>query len=339
MIRSSRAWTILQLLWLITCDDFATFVLPNTAFGTFGALSSSLLTTVPPSSSSSSSSSSTSTDDYRRLVLLRLPATILFNWSNLLIFDLANQRLPDSVAEDALNKPWRPIPRGLLTSTQMRRCMLLAIPLVLGVNHFWLHVGTETSLLFVLTWLYNDLQGGDESWVLRNVIIAAAFGVYNLGSLKVAGGVGVDGSAGTGTGTGTRTGTTKMTPLGVAWVVVISGVILATMQVQDLKDVAGDRSRGRLTAPLVLGDRLARWTIALPVLFWSVVCSLIWGPRLWGLPTVTLGILVAYRCVTPSSPSPSPSEGQGDNTKRLRDRRTWQLWAFWTATLYALPCM
>ncbi|KAK8018991.1 UbiA prenyltransferase [Apiospora marii] len=320
MILPNRVWTIFHLLWLITEDDFATFVLPNTAFGVFGALSGSLLA-VPPGSSSDMSSI-TSTNDQRRLrlrlLLLRLPATIFFNWSNLLIFDLANQRLPDSVREDALNKPWRPVPRGLLTSTQMRQAMLLAIPLVLAANHFWLHVGVETTLLFVLTWLYNDLRGGDESWVLRNVIIAAAFGVYNLGSLKVAGGVGAGGSV-----------ETKMTPLGMAWVVVISGVILATMQVQDLKDVAGDRSRGRLSAPLVLGDRLARWTIALPVLFWSVVCSLIWGPRLWGLPTVALGILVAYRCVTP------PASGQGT----MRDRRTWQLWAFWTATLYALPCL
>lgn len=308
---------MLRLLWLITEDDFATFVLPNTAFGTFGALSGSLLTTTTVPSPSSSS-----TNSIRRwstaLLLLRLPATILFNWSNLLIFDLANQRLPDSVREDALNKPWRPVPRGLLTSTQMRRALLCAMPLVLAANHFWLHVGVETVLLFVLTWMYNDLRGGDESWILRNVIIAAAFGVYNLGSLKVAGGVG-----------GSSNSVAKLTPLGMGWVVVISGVILATMQVQDLKDVAGDRSRGRLSAPLVLGERLARWTIALPVLFWSVVCSLIWGPRLWGLSTVALGILVAYRCVTPS-----PS-GQGT----LRDRRTWQLWAFWTATLYALPCM
>lgn len=322
MIPPSRVWTIFHLLWLITQDDFATFVLPNTAFGTFGALSGSLLTVPPSSSSSDMSGGTVSTADHGRLrlrlplLLLRLPATIFFNWSNLLIFDLANQRQPDSVREDALNKPWRPVPRGLLTSTQMRQAMLLAIPLVLAANHFWLHVGVETALLFVLTWLYNDLRGGDESWVLRNAIIAAAFGVYNLGSLKVAGGVG-----------GSRE--TQMTPLGTAWVVVVSGVILATMQVQDLKDVAGDRSRGRLSAPLVLGDRLARWTIALPVLFWSVVCALIWGPRLWGLPTVALGILVAYRCVTP------PPSGQGT----MRDRRTWQLWAFWTATLYALPCM
>ncbi|KAK8131819.1 hypothetical protein PG984_008257 [Apiospora sp. TS-2023a] len=319
MIRPSRVWTILHLLWLITCDDFATFVLPNTAFGTFGALSGSLLMTAPPGSGSSSGSSS-NTDDYRRLVLLRLPATILFNWSNLLIFDLANQRLPDSVTEDALNKPWRPIPRGLLTPTQMRRLMLLATP------WSWRSITSGSTLLFVLTWLYNDLRGGDESWILRNVIIAAAFGVYNLGSLKVAGGVGIGSNSSV---------ETTMTPLGVAWVVVISGVILATMQVQDLKDVAGDRSRGRLSAPLVLGGRLARWTIALPVLFWSVVCSLIWGPRLWGLPTVTLGILVAYRCVATTS---SPSSRHGEETK-LRDRRTWQLWAAWTATLYALPCM
>lgn len=41
------------------------------------------------------------------------------------------------------------------------------------------------------------------------------------------------------------------------------------MHSQDMKDQDGDRSRGRRTAPIVLGDVVARSTIAIS--FWSVV--------------------------------------------------------------------
>lgn len=57
----------------------------------------------------------------------------------------------------------------------------------------------------------------------------------------------------------------------------LSGVILTTMQVQDLKDQEDDRARDRLTAPLVTGDASTRWTIALPVLSFSIGCPAFWG--------------------------------------------------------------
>lgn len=286
----------LNLFWLLTKDDAATFVAPNTAFGMFGALAGSTL--MIPSSSPLD-------------VLLRLPLVVFFNWTNLLVFDLANQRLPESALEDALNKPWRPVPRGLMTSVQVRRAMLFFIPLVLVVNHFLLDAGVETALIQILTWLYNDLRGGDDHWILRNVIIAVAFGFFNLGSLRVAHGSLQRGS---------------VTAVGVAWTATISGVILTTMHVQDLKDQEGDQARGRRSAPLALGDQLSRYTIAVPVLFWTLFCAEFWplGVTLRAGPVV-LGALVAVRCLAYSG--------------KTSDRLTWELWALWTATLYSMPCL
>ncbi|KAK8102375.1 UbiA prenyltransferase family [Apiospora sp. TS-2023a] len=302
-----------NLFWLITQDDFGTFVGPNTAFGVFGALAGPLFLVHPLSAFD---------------VLLRLPAVVLFNWSNLLIFDLANQRLPESALEDAANKPWRPVPSGLLTSDQLRRAMLVLLPLVLGLNHVLFDTGTETALLFALTWMYNDLGGGDDGWVQRYVIIAAAFGLYNLGSVRVASSSGLSG----------------LTPDALLWIFIISAVILTTMHVQDLKDQEGDRRRERRTAPHVLGDGTARWTIAIPVGAWSVFCTAFWGVGVchWGrdmgeaivvsAPLVAisayiilLGAWVSLRCLTLRTPA--------------SDRSTWQLWALWTANLYALPCL
>ncbi|KAF3063695.1 hypothetical protein GL218_02601 [Daldinia childiae] len=281
----------LVLFWLFTVDDAGTFVIPNVVFGLCSALSAPVLAT--PQSDAAS-------------ILIRLPRVIFFNWSNLLIFDLANQRLPESAQEDALNKPWRPVPGGLVTSVQIRRAMLVWIPIVLITNHIF-GVGTETSLLYVLTWLYNDLMGGDENWICRNVIIATAFWMYNTGSAKLANGG----------------HTAHITEKGEVWTIVVSGVILTTMHVQDLKDQEGDRARGRRLAPYVLGDRVARWTISIPVFFWSYYCTWFWGVGMAGIGIVVLGMTVAVRCLTCSG--------------KHADRRTWELWALWTATLYMLP--
>ena len=283
----------LHTLWLFTKDDFDTFVIPNTIFGLSAALSKELV----PSAAYHLQAYNT---------LRRLPLVIFFNWSNLLIFDLANQRLPDSIREDMINKPWRPLPAGRISPQQTRRMMIIAMLLVM-LSNYLLGVWKETALLFNLTWIYNDLGGGDDNWLVRNINIAIAYFLYNLGSLRIASGA---------------SGQAEVV-LGIeafGWTAVISAVILTTMQVQDLKDQEGDRAHERQTAPLVLGESMARWTIAIPVLFWSFACALFWG--LWTLPIV-IGSYVAYRVLWQRG--------------RENDRRSWKVWCLWTAVLYILP--
>ena len=67
----------------------------------------------------------------------------------------------------------------------MRRLLLAALPSVL-IIHLILGAWQETSLLFGLTWMYNDIQGGNDRFILRCMIISLAFGLYNGGSLRVA---------------------------------------------------------------------------------------------------------------------------------------------------------
>ncbi|KAJ5357280.1 UbiA prenyltransferase family-domain-containing protein [Penicillium brevicompactum] len=233
-----------KTLWLFTESDFATFVIPDTAFGIFGALSGPLL----------------SENHHPNLfqVLGRLPAVILWNWSNLLIFDLANQQHPESVLEDKVNKPWRPLPSGRISMAQTQHMILIAIPVVLVLNYY-LGAWEETALLFVLTWIYNDLGGGEDGFVIRNTVIATAFSQYNKGSLRVA----------------TQGGFT-VKPDTWCWLVMTSAVIATTMHVQDMKDQKGDAIKGRRTVPLVLGDSKARWTIAVPTVVWSIACPAFW---------------------------------------------------------------
>ncbi|KAM7214556.1 UbiA prenyltransferase family domain containing protein [Rhypophila decipiens] len=204
-----------SLLWSFIESDFFTFAVPGTAFGLFGAQASSLLCDhdEPPISPLQ--------------ILRRMPLILAFNVGNLLIVDLANQRTDRSVAEDKVNKPWRPIPQGKITIEQARRLLLAAIPVILALDYV-LGVGKHGLMIAVLCWMYNDLGGSDEALV-REMCNAVAYGLFNSGSLAVA------------------VGRPGLSRLGLSWTLIISGVILTTMQVQDLKDQAGDQLRGRKT--------------------------------------------------------------------------------------------
>ncbi|KAF1975732.1 hypothetical protein BU23DRAFT_632428 [Bimuria novae-zelandiae CBS 107.79] len=79
----------LYTIWLITCNDLKSIVLPETAFGIFSSLATSLTTNPDPKVSE---------------VLYRIPHVVMWNWLNVLLFDIANQRLPDSIVEDRVNK-------------------------------------------------------------------------------------------------------------------------------------------------------------------------------------------------------------------------------------------
>ncbi|KAF7531606.1 hypothetical protein G7054_g8693 [Neopestalotiopsis clavispora] len=288
--------SFIHLLWEFIESDFLTFAVPNTAFGIFGAFAPALLM--------DEASSSTFTI---KLAMQRLPLVLAYNVGNLLVFDLANQRSPASVVEDRINKSWRPIPQGKITTDQTRLLMLVVIPSVLLVNYIlgaWQH----GVFILVLTWMYNDLQGGDEPF-LREVIIAIAYGLFNAGSLLIAVGPG-----------------SSLGSLGRTWTAVVSGVILSTMQVQDLKDQKGDKTRGRKTIALFLGERVSRISTAFFVCFWSCVCAHLWdiGPLVCSFMAI-IAATVALRVLLISTQ-------QGD-------ARTWRIWCFWHASLYALPVL
>ncbi|EHL00687.1 putative Digeranylgeranylglyceryl phosphate synthase [Glarea lozoyensis 74030] len=173
-----------RMIWEFIESDFVTFAVPNSAFGIFGAFAS----------------------------------------TKLICNDLSTIPSPQSVVEDRINKPWRPIPRGKITCDQTRRLMLVVVPITLALNYY-LGAWNQGIAIHILTWLYNDLGGGDEVFV-RELIIAIAYGFFNSGSLTIA--VGPECS---------------LSALGITWTIIVSGVILTTMQVQDLKDQKGDKTR------------------------------------------------------------------------------------------------
>jgi 4-hydroxybenzoate polyprenyltransferase len=280
----------LYSIWLITCNDLKSIVVPETAFGIFSALASQL----------------TTNDDPKAVdVLSRLPQVILWNWLNVLLFDIANQRLPDSIIEDEVNKAWRPIPAGRLTPKEARRLLLVVIPLVF-LGSLCLGGVVETIAMMVLTWMYNDLGGADEIYIVRNLINALGFMCYSSGSTNVA------------------AGNHSLTPWAYAWITVVGGIIFTTLSMQDLPDVEGDAKRKRRTSPLVMGDSWCRWEIAVPILLWSAFCPTFWNSHWIGYAvTLSMGAYLSFRILCYRTTA--------------EDAVSFQTWCLWTGIIYTLP--
>ncbi|KAF2265763.1 hypothetical protein CC78DRAFT_552773 [Lojkania enalia] len=288
----SLVTTVRQTLYLFTKNDFLTFAIPTALFAFFGTLSGPTLTSNPSPSLSQT--------------IFRVPSALLIVWSNLLVFDISNQRLPSAVEEDKVNKPHRPLPSGRITSEATRRLLLFGIPFVLALGWYF-SCWQETLLLNTAIWMYNDLGGCDEDWVLRNLLIAVGYGLYSSAALRVLAGPDY-----------------AISEKGFQWVVLVTLVMFVTQHICDIKDVEGDRLRGRKSAPIMLGDKLVRWSVAVPIILCSVACPMFFGVGVLGYAlTLPMGMLVAGRTMA---------------FRDLRaDKLTWKLWALWTCGLFVLP--
>lgn len=183
----------------------------------------------------------------------RLFRVVLWIWLQLLVLDVANQRLPDSIAEDRINKPWRPITSGRISPEGARRLLLASISVTLATS-VWLGATSETLVLFTLNWMYNDLGLANGHWLLRNLMNALGITTIGVGATRVACGHHL---------------TVLLVPA-TRWWLLCAGMLLTTIHAQDLYDQQGDAARGRSTAPLLLGDSVARWSVGVGVLAWSI---------------------------------------------------------------------
>ncbi|KAF6228820.1 hypothetical protein HO173_011668 [Letharia columbiana] len=285
----------LKTLWLFTFSDFKTIVVPSTAFAILTAVSGPSLTT--------NSSVPSLSDLYPRL-----PLVLSWTWLTLLLVDIANQRHPGSVLEDSLNKPWRPLPSGRISTFGARRLLLIAIPSVLAITKFFLPQGLPVTIIAIIgSYMYNDLGGADESFLVRNLMNAAAITCFGAGAAQVAIGEQV-----------------ALNVDAYRWLAIIAAIVTTTIQVQDMEDQEGDRARGRVTIPLFLGDVTARHSIALLVSAWSFVCPAYWGLNALGyvLPGA-VGLTIAGRTLTMRNVQ--------------ADKDNWRAWNIWMMTLYLLP--
>jgi hypothetical protein len=162
----------LHAIFLFTSNDFKSILIPHTVIGLLQASTGPLLTT------------NASPDIWA--ILRRAYMVLAWNGLNLLTFNVTNQRLPPSISEDSVNKPWRPMPSGLITPVEAKRLLRLLIPLTYTVSVFWTGAAFETLGMVAMTWLYNDLEGGDDSVFLRHGLNGCAFALHTYASTMIA---------------------------------------------------------------------------------------------------------------------------------------------------------
>lgn len=272
-----------------------TTVYPQTVFGVFSALSGPLLTTAP-------------SPPGLYQVICRVPKIVIWIWLNLLIFTLANQRLPDSILEDRVNKPWRNLPSGRVTPAGAKRLLLYTLPAVFGATVCFIGGVEENLLMIMLSWMYCELGGAEEHFFVKNAFNAAGYTTNGAASLRLASGFPEH----------------TLNDTAYKWIAMMCGIIASTIQIQDLQDQEGDRARGRNTAPLSLGDGVTRWSVSVLVFMWSCFCPAFWQLGIGGyiLP-ICSGVVVARRLLLFRSPK--------------ADERSFAMWCFWLGTIYILP--
>ena len=295
----------LYSIWLFTFTDLKTIVIPSTAFGLFNGCAISLATASTPTSHPNLPST--------HQILSRTPVVLGWVWVNLLPFAISNQRQPEAIQEDSLNKPWRTMPSQRLSPEFAKRLMLAFYCLAAISSLFLGNLIQCLTLVFLGHW-YNNLRGADASCLIRNFVNGCGFVCFSSGAMQVA----IGGRSSEGRGS-----ESALQLLGW-WYFVIACIVFSTVQTQDMYDQRGDAARNRKTVPLVVGDGLARWTIAVPMVIWCWITPWLWVSSPLGyVASVLLGLTVAVRTLIVRS------EGG--------DKVTFRFWNLWLVSVYLLP--
>ncbi|KAK7442517.1 hypothetical protein VKT23_016115 [Stygiomarasmius scandens] len=230
--------------------------------------------------------------------------SLFWIWVHLLQFNISNQIV--SLNEDRENKSYRPLPASLITIQHATALKYLLIPLCWALSaQYGATVLTASVFIGGLTILYNDL-GAHAHWASRNLVNAAGFACYEIGSTLVA-------------SIHPQQPSDKMKAA-----VSLSALILATtIHAQDFRDQRGDVLIGRKTLPIVFGDN-ARSAMIILLALWSFSSS-----QLWELDIVSsmiicfLGLYVGFRFLFMTSTSD--------------DKISYHWYNIWLALVHMMP--
>lgn len=281
-------------LYLFTCNNLKDIVILGYSFGVLGAVCSPVFGFGPSLSLVQ--------------ILRRTPSMLLWSWTNLLLFNLHNQRHADAIQEDSINKAWRPLPSKRLSPTSATRLMYCMYPIVILTSLYLGGMGPCLLEMISCIW-YNEWRGA-ETPLLKNLLNGGGFACFLAGPLEVL----VLGP-----------GTSLLSyPRATYWLLLIALAISLTSHTQDFRDVAGDRLRGRRTVPLAIGDAQARWLVVAAVVACSALAPVFWEMGLEGLvlPAGT-GAAMVFNLMWKRS-----VEG---------DVWTWKLWPVWITSFFFVP--
>lgn len=240
-------------------------------------------------------------------ILQSTPAMLLWSWGHLFLFNLHNQRHASSIAEDAINKPWRPLPARRLSPEQATRIMYCMYPIVFTLVSLRLGGLFPSVMEMSLCLWYNEAKGSSNAF-LKNVLNALGLVCFFAGPLEVV------------TGHSVFCGDMRA----ATWLLILACAIMSTSHAQDFRDLEGDKAAGRVTLPLLIGDMNARFLLAFGIVFWTAVACWFWEVGLVDSSAAWLaGAAVVFNLFRDKT-----HEG---NT------RSWKLFPCWLLGLFLLP--
>lgn len=148
-------------------------------------------------------------------------------------FTLVNQI--NSEEEDQINKPYRPLPRHLISVSSVKKRILISFIVFILVG-FLLQI-TQWVLLWIIVNLFHNILG-HKHWFTKN-LISMSFGIFAM--------IGA--------------GWEIVYPMGrseLIWSILVSFTFGCLGVIQDLRDIDGDRESGRKTLPIAIGYKKSR---------------------------------------------------------------------------------
>lgn len=208
-------------------------------------------------------------------LFLALPAALVYMWLFIYVHELPNQA--EGAAEDAVNKPHRPIPSGLCTVREARMRRMPVAVAYLTVSAVIGPPAVAASAVWLVSVVVQHYGHGHRWWPSKalHTVVGTAVGLT----------------------TTWLAGAGAITAEGWGWITAGAAYWTGVGFLQDQRDVQGDALLGRRTLPLVIGQRATRLlgTAFLSVLPLSLLVPLsVWGGR-YAVVT-TAGAAFTFAC-------------------------------------------
>jgi 4-hydroxybenzoate polyprenyltransferase len=115
--------------------------------------------------------------------LLSMARSVCWLWFHLFQINLANQSY--SVSEDAMNKPWRPVPSGRISVRDCRALRWTVVIVSWGLSYLSGFSVVTTSVLFsMLVIAHDDFRLSDYA-ISKNLCNAGGYASFELGATLV----------------------------------------------------------------------------------------------------------------------------------------------------------
>lgn len=238
-------------------------------------------------------------------IFAALGRTLLYFWLYIYGFCLANQIA--GVDEDRTNKPDRPLSTGLVSyrgALQRWTVVMVAFPLV-----GWWYGILKWAILWQACIILHNFFNWSKHWFTKNVIIMPIGLVALMAPAWEL--------------------VTPLTPVIWKWIIILAIVVGITINLQDLRDMPGDRLMGRKTLPISWGEKRARITLSISFILLAIVIH--WGLMMpaghsWKVVLCDLflaltNIVIAVRIIR-------------SNSSR-KDHKTYMLYTYWYCCVMA----